>query len=389
MLLIEKYKPKYEELEKREPAVKELKNLILKEKGGILVYGPVGCGKTAAVHAIAERYNLEILEVNASDTRNKKMVESIIGSSNAQMSLFGKKKVILVDEVDNIAGREDYGGIQALAKIIDNSNFPIVLTANNITDKKMSVLRKKCKLIEFGKVSYDSIFMILKEICKREGIKCEDEILKMISRISGNDVRAAINDLEVLSASKKEITNKDLECLGFRETRTKVEEALNLIFKSKKPEIVLGALDYVDINYEEFILWLEENLPKVYEKEDLNKAFDMLSKADVFFGRIKRWQHWRFLVYINAFLTAGVALAKEKKGRGELSFARPLRPLRIWQSNIKNAKKLVLAEKIAEKLHCSSKKIFDTTIPYLKFIVKKEKERFFKEFGLEKEDLIF
>ncbi len=38
---------------------------------------------------------------------------------------------------------------------------------------------------------------------------------------------------------------------------------------------------------------------------------DCLSRADIFQRRIKRWQHWRFLVYVNALMTAGIALSKE------------------------------------------------------------------------------
>jgi len=46
------------------------------------------------------------------------------------------------------------------------------------------------------------------------------------------------------------------------------------------------------------------NLPKEYTKaEDLAKAYENLSLADVYFGRIRRWQYYRFYVYIYNLLS--------------------------------------------------------------------------------------
>lgn len=41
-------------------------------------------------------------------------------------------------------------------------------------------------------------------------------------------------------------------------------------------------------------LWIEENIPYEYKGEELARAYDALSIADVFRGRIHRQQHWRF-----------------------------------------------------------------------------------------------
>ena len=114
------------------------------------------------------------------------------------------------------------------------------------------------------------------------------------------------------------------------------------------------------------MLWLDANLPEEYARpEDLARAYDALSKADVFQRRIRRWQHWRFLVYINALLTAGVAVAKDKKYEKFVQYKPTGRLLKIWWANQKSMKKKAIAEKIAHKTHSSKKDILKSTMPYL------------------------
>ena len=65
-------------------------------------------------------------------------------------------------------------------------------------------------------------------------------------------------------------------------------------------------------------LWVEKNIPKECKGRELAQAFDALSKADVFKGRIYRQQHWRFLVYQNFLLSAGMSAAKNKRIQTDL-----------------------------------------------------------------------
>ena len=107
---IKKYEPKSsDDIVGQEDAVKYLKEFITnpkkRKKKAIILYGPSGNGKTSSVYAISNELDLELIEVNASDFRNKDKIESTIGQSSKQMSLFGKSKIILVDEIDGLSGR--------------------------------------------------------------------------------------------------------------------------------------------------------------------------------------------------------------------------------------------------------------------------------------------
>jgi replication factor C large subunit len=360
-------------------AIKKLKDFVInfkkQRKNAALIYGPSGVGKTISVHALANELGLEILEVNASDVRNADQINSMVGSAVGQMSLFSKGKIILVDEVDGLSGMKDRGGLLAIMKIIEKSSFPLILTITNPWDYKFNKLRRKTEMIEFVPLDYLSIFDILKSICKEEKVKFEEIILKGLARRAGNDVRAAINDLEILSIETKEITKKSLEELGERNQQDTILNALFKIFKTTDPKIAISAFDNVKENLDEQLLWLDENLPKEYiSPEDLAKAYDKLSKADIFNRRIRRWQHWRFLVYINALITAGIAVSKKEKYKTRVEYKPTGKLLKLWWAKQKSMKKKAIAERIAERTHSSTKEVIKNTLPYLQVSFKKNKD---------------
>jgi len=374
-----KYQPKRtNEIIGQDNAIKKLKDFVVnfkkQRKNAALVYGPSGVGKTISVHALANELDLEILEVNASDVRNSEQINSMIGSAVGQMSLFSKGKIILVDEVDGLSGTKDRGGLLAIIKLIEKSSFPLILTITNPWDYKFNKLRRKTEMIGFEPLDYLEIFKILGKICKNEKIKYEDMILKSLARRAGNDARAAINDLQTLAFETKELTKNSLEELGERNQQDSILNALFKIFKSTDPNVAIGAFDNVKENLDEQLLWLDENLPKEYTNpEDLAKAYDKLSKADVFNRRIKRWQHWRFLVYINALITAGIAVSKKEKYKHHIQYKPTGKLLKLWWAKQKSMKKKAIAEKIGEKTHTSTKEALKNTLPYLQTAFKKNK----------------
>ncbi len=372
MLWTEKYKPKsLKEVYGHNKAIAELKEFVIqKKKGALLIYGATGNGKTSAVHALAKELDYEILEVNASDFRNKEGINSIIGTSSKQRSLFNKGKIILVDEIDGITGQEDRGGVQALAKVIEETKFPILVISNDPFSQKLATLRTKCKTIEFGTLSYITVFNILKRICDNEKISYNEDMLKDLARRTGGDARGGINDLQMLTSVQNKL--EELEELGEREQKESIINSLRVIFKSRKAENVLGVLNKTDVDLDEALLWIDENLPREYKGEDLANAYEHISRADVFKGRIRRWQHWGFLVYVNALLTAGIATAKREKNGMFVNYKRTGRILKIWQSNMRNAKRDSIAEKLAEATHISKKRA-RKELQYLKPIFKNGK----------------
>ena len=393
--LIHKYVPETtKEIFGQEEVVSKLKNFIIdfkkEKKNSALIYGPSGTGKTCSVYAIANELGLEVIEVNASEFRNAEQINLKVGNAIKQRSLFAKGKIILADEIDGLSGHEDRGGIQAIVKIIEGSTFPIILTATNPFDNKFSSLRSKSNMIEFKALDYLSIFKILKKICDNEKIKFDEEVLKALARRAGGDARAAINDLQNLTQEKKELSKESLEELADRNKTENIMTALNKIFKTTDLKVAISAFDNVEEDLDEQLLWIDENLPKEYTKpEELAKAYEMLSKADVFNRRIRRWQHYRFLVYINALITAGIASAKNEKYGKLIEYKPTGRILKLWWASQKAAKKKAIAEKIASKTHSSKKEILKSTMPYLPVMFKNKdmKNKIINELDLDEEEV--
>jgi len=373
-----KYSPKsLKEIKGQDKAIKEFKNIITnfkkQKKKATWIYGPSGSGKTILAYALANELNYEVIEVNASDFRNKDQIQQKVGGAVFQQSLFSKGKIILVDEVDGLAGRQDRGGIPTLIKIIDKTTFPVILTATNPWDFKFNTLRRRCNLVELESLGYIDVTDVLKHICVNEKIKYELDVLKSLSRRAGGDCRAAINDLQTLTELTKELTKESLEELEQRSKEESMPNALLKVFKTTDPKIAISAFDNVKEDLDQRLLWIDQNLPFEYTKaEDLARAYDKLSKADVFNRRIRRWQHWRFLVYINALITAGVAVSKDEKYKKFVQYKPTGRLLKLWWAKQKSMKKKAIAAKIAEKTHSSVKEVLKD-IEYFKIIFKKDK----------------
>ncbi|PIN75330.1 hypothetical protein COV18_04025 [Candidatus Woesearchaeota archaeon CG10_big_fil_rev_8_21_14_0_10_37_12] len=370
MLWLDKYKPKLEEVPQNTTLLENyVLNYLKQKKKALLIHGPAGTGKTAAVYALAKKHNLELVEINASDYRTAKEIEAKIGTAMKQQSLFGGSKLILVDELDGISGVKDRGGITELVKLFQKSTFPFILIANDAWDKKFNSLRTKSQLLEYSAIETNNMLPVLLNIATKENLPVDEIVLKTIARRSGGDLRGAIIDLQILAAAD-ELTIDGINTLSEREQSETIKNALVKIFKTTDPSVALGALNLVDQNIDESMLWIDENLPKEYYGTDLARAYNALAKADVYKGRIMRWQYWRYLSYVNVLITAGIAVAKDQKNPKMIDYERTQRILKIWMANQKYAKRKRVAAKIAHATHCSHKKALQETLPNIQYLFK-------------------
>lgn len=365
-----KYKPrKLNDIKGNTFSLKLLKDCVVNfRKGkGVLLYGWNGVGKSVSVYALANELGYEVIELNASDYRDKDSIKNIIGESSKQRSLFKKGKIILIDDIDNF-NVKDRGGIHAISEVIEESEFPIVMTGIDIWDSKLKSIRNKSKLIEFKKLANNEIYTFLKEICEKECIKFDEGLLKKISRRANGDLRASLNDLQ------NSIINGELKegDFGDREYKQSIFDALRLVLKGRDAKMLLDIFSKTGLELEECFLWLDENLPREYSKEDLRKGYEVMSRADVFNGRIRKQQYYRFLIYISGLLTAGIGLSKREKNPGFIMYKSPSRILKLWISKQKLAKKKAIAEKIAEKTHLSVRRVLREFAYYKNFLIDKD-----------------
>lgn len=374
---IEKYKPR--SLEDIPQGTQMLLKLI-KEKNNILIHGQTGTCKTSTIYKIADMLNYELLELNASDFRNRENVEKIVGENSKQLSLFNREKIILVDEIDGLSGDQDRGGMQALAEALEQTKYPIIITTNNLNNEKIKEIKKIVKIIEFCPINSKQIEIILKDICDNENIEYNNVQIRKIAINSAGDLRAAINDLQA------SIINNivDAEDIPQRDYEINIENAMNTIFKSKSLHSY-RVTEYLNANLDEIMLWLDENIPIEFDNlEDIENAYKKLSKADIFKSRITRWQYWGFMHYQNIMLCSGVSLSRNNTKAKAVAYRRPMLPLKIWQSNMRNSKKQSIAKKLSNLTHTSARNIIKNFETYRHFL--KEPE-VIKEIELDEEEI--
>ncbi len=355
VLWCEKYRVScFNDVKGQEFAIDRIKSFLrtFPNKKAVVLHGPPGIGKTSLAYAIAAELDAEILELNASDLRNKDKINEIIKPASEQMPLFRKSKVILVDEVDGISVR-DRGGLQALLGVIEGSSFPVIITANDIWDKKFSSLRGKCELVQLKDIDYKIILEILEEVCVKEGCRVNRDVLTSIAIKARGDLRAGLNDLQMISKTgESAVVHED-------EGRNKEESifsALQYVFKNAKiDDKMLSIFDSVNMNIDEIFLWVEENIPVEYKGKELVKAFNALALADLFRGRIYRHQYWRFMVYEYFLLGSGIASSKKYNRGGWTNYKKPTRILKIWLQNQRAMKKKTICQKYAKYCHISTK----------------------------------
>ena len=359
--LFEKYRPKkISDIRGQDIAVDKLKAFItafsrgISKKKAMILHGPAGTGKTTLAHAFANEMSYELFELNASDLRNRAKLDEILKPSTLQQSLFAKGKIILVDEVDGVTSTE-YGGLAELIALIEKTKFPVIITCNDIWQSKFSLLRSKCELVQVKELNYLVVVQLIKEIALLEKRPLSERVISEIAAKSRGDLRAALNDLHSIIYFDEEILEEEIQ---LREKTQYIFNALKEIFKLRANQDTLEVYENVNLELDQIMLWLEENIPAEYRGEELAKAYDALSKADVFRGRIIRQQYWHFLVYQNFFMTAGISAAKGIKNLPQrfIKYNPPRRILKIWMINQKEAKKKSIASKYAEFTHTSKKR---------------------------------
>src|SRR3972149_6501355 len=286
---------------------------IPKERA-VVLYGRAGIGKTTTAHALARDMGWEAIELNASDQRTADIIEKVAGSPSRMGTLDGSsvKRLVILDEADNIHGTADRGGEKAIVELIKTTSHPIILIANELYDMSAG-LGNSCKPIQFSSVLTRSMIPTLKKIAESEGISCGLGVLEKIAENANGDLRSAINDLQAIAQGRSKIELTDI-VTGERDTKENIFKALIKIFKGSNIKEAHEVSFHLDENPEDLIMWVDENLPLEYTKpEDLEEGYRYLGRASLFLGRVKRRQNYNMWRYAGVMMTSGIVVARSHR----------------------------------------------------------------------------
>ncbi len=368
---VEKYRPEvFEDFIGNSTLVQEIEDWLItwnaQKKKVVLIAGPAGVGKTSVVLYLIKKYNYEFVEVNASDKRNKAAVERLIGLSSTEGTVIQGarvRKLILVDEADGLFGNEDRGGGPALAKAIDRAKIPIICTANDPSAKSLKAAKRKMKVITFKSFTEQEILLLLQKIAEKENLDIEEKVLVAITKNSGGDARSAINDLQGVAFS-----TKDLEMIfSPRNQKHNLDAALTNIFSAKDYGEAKRALDGVNVDYRELLYYVYEHAWKQAANSiELFNIYELIAEADIYLSLCYRKQNWIFLKYF-FMLISSINIVKQSPFK-YTKFSFPSYWALMGRLRGKTAKMKQLATKSIVKLHCSTRIFTKDIYPYLKII---------------------
>ncbi|APX96144.1 replication factor C large subunit [Natronorubrum daqingense] len=315
-----------------------------------IVHGSPGVGKTSAAHALASDMGWPVMELNASDSRGADVIERVAGeaSKSGTLSAGGTgRRLVILDEADNFHGNADYGGSAEVTRVVKEANQPVVLVANEFYDMSKS-LRNACETIEFRDVSKRSIVPVLRDICRREDVEYEDEALEKIAESTSGDLRSAVNDLQAVAEQTDKLTVDDV-VTSQRDTTEGIFDFLDTVIKEADAEGALRASYDVDENPDEMLNWIEDNVPKDYEGGELADAYQYLSNADRWLGRVRSSQNYSFWRYATDNMTAGVAASRRGDKGGWTRYGPPSYWSKLGRTKGTRNTRDAIAERVAER----------------------------------------
>lgn len=327
----------------------------------ILLVGPPGIGKTTIANLSGKQFGYDMISLNASDVRSKSRISEVLNPVLGNISVFGSP-MIFVDEVDGIHGRADFGGAEALIKILKEPTVPIVIAANSDKSTKMKSIKKATKTIYFRPLPPRLLRLHIENILKMEGEKLSPGLLIKIIADSRGDIRSMINSAQALVGGFNPQTEKSFEILD-------VESGVNAFFKANSLDEARGVIYSMSIDPREKInAFYSSIITSNLSQQDMAKMLEVISEADMLYGKIFKTQEWRLLRYLDEIL-----LGLYQKGTSvrysQYNLSWPILNRLRWDGRSIKA----LAEVMAKKFHISRSTFATFYLPYILFMIKNKK----------------
>ena len=214
-----------------QPEVREGLERAVEEPMNLVVYGPRGAGKTAAVRALGEATHADpdndLVELNVADffDRTKKeirndprfsqflegrsrlskrdMVSRVLKEQAAYRPVSGEFRTILLDNAEAI--REDFQ--QSLRRVMErhyeSTQFVI---ATRQPSKLIPPIESRCFPVPVRAPTHEETVGVLETVVGREGVDHDDDGLEYVAGYGDGDLRTAILGAQLAAESEGEVT---------------------------------------------------------------------------------------------------------------------------------------------------------------------------------------
>ena len=374
----EKYRPQnIFDMVGNEDARKQFVEWFGKWKKGtkpLLLIGPPGIGKTTMCFLAGKQFGYDMISLNASDVRNKKNIQEILTPVLGNQTVLGEP-MIFIDEVDGIHGRSDFGGVEALINILKEPTVPIILAGNYDSSDKMKKIKKVVKTLQISQLSPRFLKLYLDMILEKEKAKINPgRLIKLITDSKG-DIRSMINSAQALVTGFEPNTEKSFESLN-------IEDGLNSFFKSQSLEEARVVLFSLRIDPREKInAFYSSIITSNLSSDKMSKALEIISEADLLYGKIIKTQNWRLLRYLDSILLS--LYEKDSSVRyNQYNLSWPLLNRLRWDG----AKIKAIGSTLSKKLHVSNSTFATFFFPFILSL--KQNDSIELEFEVTYEELI-
>ena len=245
--LYRKYRPStFEEVVGQQHIVATLQNAIKNNKlaHAYLFCGPRGTGKTSVAKLLAKTINCtsdgnrpcgkcancidiqesthpDVIELDAATNNGVDEVRELIDKVK-YAPMQGKYKVYIIDEVHMMTA----SAFNALLKTLEEPpEYCIFILATTEPHKVLPTIVSRCQRFDINKVPTPLIKERLSYIAEKEGIKCEDAALQLVSEIAEGGMRDALSIMDqCIAYAQNDIKASDVSAVyGIATTREKLD----------------------------------------------------------------------------------------------------------------------------------------------------------------------
>ena len=194
----------------------------------VILWGPTGCGKTSIAKVISNTTKYKFIQLNAVTAGVADIKQAVEESKNSLFNPSGKC-ILFIDEIHRFNKLQQ----DALLPFVENGTIILIgATTENPYFSVNKALISRSMVVKLNPLTYTDIFKILKNaLANKEGlgnykIDIEDSTLEAITKLSGGDVRTALNTLELAVLTTEmngdgtiKITQEiAAECMGKKKT---------------------------------------------------------------------------------------------------------------------------------------------------------------------------